>query len=163
MGREQGSFATVSRAASFWEAEHRRSTLATLVTRVSMLVERRDDPARLPTVILTPIAHSLLSLRVYKHSLSLYHRQIDGDSSNYKYLKSTRRAESSMTTRNAFHKFIPKLERSISMIWMGSRGRERTIAPQWRFLPISCSTLFTPCRSKTIRRKKSLVLNREDL
>lgn len=128
MAREQGSFATVSRAASFWEAEHRRSTLATLVTRVSIPVERRDDPARLPTVILTPIAHSLLSSRVYKHSLSLYHRQIDGDSSNYKYLKSTRRAESSMTTRNAFHKFIPKLERSISMITMRSRARERTTA-----------------------------------
>lgn len=163
MAREQGSFATVSRATSFWQAEHRRSTLATLVTRVSMPVERRDDPARLPTVILTPIAHPLLSSRVYKHSLSLYHRQIDGDSSNYKYLKSTRRAESSMTTRNAFHKFIPKLERSISMISMRFRGKEQTIALQWRFLPISCSTLFTPCRSKTIRRKKSPVLNRQDL
>lgn len=49
-----------------------------------------------------------LSPRVCKHSLPVYHRRgIDGDSSNYKYLESTRRALLSSIARNAFYKFIP--------------------------------------------------------
>lgn len=49
-----------------------------------------------------------LSPRVCKHSPPVYHRRgIDGDSSNYKYLESTRRALLSSIARNAFYKFIP--------------------------------------------------------